>query len=284
MKKSNQLPAIVIFKGTDDLSGFKRDIDFTGIGKKVYENYAHKIVDNILALGSQDVEIIGHSLGGVDAQRLVVSLSECVLQSAKINQIEMFTFCSPKLDGSTITEWKKCQLELETSKSDLGIDLHYIFHLNDIITWAGSSYLTGDRYSKIATHCFVVASDNLSDINSHHSNKFFKDGRFNYKIDGRTYQVYHSESNKSIDLYKQKIHDRTRTPWIINCISQVFIDPFSRESASKILDRIEIDKVEIERYLGNSRDIYGVISHLYHMALSVFFSNKSNTQVKNSSI
>lgn len=194
-----------MFRGTDGLESAKRDIlDPEGIGKTVFnkaeEEIARMINSYCESTANPALEISGHSLGGIDAQRATVLCVKLFNDNSKqpisrLSRISCFAFCSPKLDAPTIDLW---EVEIQKLKnSPLKLEINFAYHESDIVTWAGHKNLSmpdelATNTNLQATYIQVSSNSGYSATATHHRIPFFKGAKFDSSIDNRKYALYTS--------------------------------------------------------------------------------------------
>lgn len=214
-------PAQLVFRGTDDTESLIRDVlDPKGIGKTVFDECKNKIAEIIENYCTETknpaLEIIGHSLGGLDAQRATALCLELFNQDdngsiSRLSRINCFAFCSPKLDQTTIKLWEEQVDILKNRPSSLQIGLNFGYHKNDIITQMGFKNL----YTKEGlnflheNHLQVISNSGIFATLTHHREPFFEKGKFYTSTDNREYIHYNSldfvQLQKKIDFIQEQI-------------------------------------------------------------------------------
>jgi len=197
------LPAQLVFRGTDGIRSIKRDIlDSNGIGKTAFDNHKEKIAEMINTYCKDTtkpaVEICGHSLGAIDAQRATAFCVELFNEKAryphisKLSHISCSAFCSPKLDASIIDEWEKEVNKLKDSP--LKLQLNFAYHEKDIVTWAGykNLFIPEDLVTQTNLQANYLHATSPSGLltSAHHRIPFFKGARFDSAVDRREYYFY----------------------------------------------------------------------------------------------
>ncbi|KAG6558972.1 hypothetical protein RHABOEDO_001182 [Candidatus Rhabdochlamydia oedothoracis] len=203
INKELSLPAQLIFRGTDGIESMKRDIlDTNGIGKTVFDTHKEKIATMInsycKATEKPALEICGHSLGAIDAQRALAFCVELFNEKvryppiSKLSHISCSAFCSPKLDDLTIDQWEKEVNKLKSSALEL--ELNFAYHEKDIVTWVGykNLFIPEDLTTQAnlqANYLHVTSPSGLL-TTIHHRIPFFNGARFDSTIDNRKYDFY----------------------------------------------------------------------------------------------
>lgn len=197
------LPAQLIFRGTDGKESMKRDIlDTNGIGKTAFDKYKNQIAEMINtyceATTKPALEICGHSLGAIDAQRTTAFCVELFNEKvryphiSKLSYISCSAFCSPKLDALTIDQWEKEVNKLKNSA--LKLQLSFAYHENDIVTWIGHKnlFIPEDltMQANLQASYLQVTSPSSPLTSIHHRIPFFKGARFDLTFDNRKYDFY----------------------------------------------------------------------------------------------
>jgi len=195
LEKGKEFPAQLIFRGTNDGAGVGRNLDAQGVGKRVFAANLDKIEALIKASNARKIEVIGHSLGGADAQRAVALLVD-PLRNFELDEISLFAFCAPRLEIERVDQWKADLQTLSEQNKHPVIRLNFAYHESDAITWAGDAYLMGAELDFIYTNYLIVKSDSGAfQTPMHHRTSFFLDGNFNRNVDGRTFVLWKSFPN-----------------------------------------------------------------------------------------
>ena len=205
------LPAQLVFKGTDDKESLFRDVlDLKGIGKTVFDECKPKIAkmieDYCQTTKNPSLKIIGHSLGGLDAQRALILCLEQLNQEnnngsfSRLSHIDCFAFCSAKLDRATIKSWEDQLENLKNHSTAPQMSLNFAYHRDDALTRVGykNLYIPQDKKGLEflqENYLQVYSKSGILGTNGHHREPFFKEGRFHPSVDDRKYISY-----KSIDL------------------------------------------------------------------------------------
>lgn len=272
-------PAQLVFRGTDDMESFYRNVsDLNGIGKTVFDECKDQIAAMIEAYCKTTkrpaLEITGHSLGGLDAQRATILCLERFTQEKNYNpisclsHINCFAFCSPKLDQATIKSWEEQINILKNHPSPPQIGLNFCYHKNDLLTQVGfknlyikenSSFLHGN-YLQVSSDSGILAT------NTHHREPFFKEGKFYPSTDNRKYIHYNSDDftclKEKMD-FLQKIMEKEAE---VNLPKE---DLEALESFKKKLVKMRKNHEEIQSYQkGYSSDSYWGIFFLYKLFIA----------------
>ena len=128
-------PALLLFRGTDDQKSLSRDLALHGIGKKEFNESASALLE--ATKDYKNIQVAGHSLGGADAQRYAILRAEYEKNNAEGFTMDVFAFCSPKLDRETIEELES----KHTGKPNKNVKVNMAFIQNDrdIVTKSGYS-------------------------------------------------------------------------------------------------------------------------------------------------
>ena len=214
INKDLSLPAQLIFRGTDGIESMKRDIfDTNGIGKTAFDKYKDQIAKMINTYCEATVkpalEICGHSLGALDAQRATAFCVELFNEkttypgTSKLSHISCSAFCSPKLDALTIDQWGEEVNKLKSST--LKLQLNFAYHENDIVTWAGHKNLFVPEdlttQTNLQASYLQVTSSSSPLTTIHHRIPFFKGARFDSTFDNRKCDFY---TNTKLPELKEK--------------------------------------------------------------------------------
>ncbi|PWU16597.1 MAG: hypothetical protein C5B45_00095 [Chlamydiae bacterium] len=250
-------PAQLVFRGTDDVESLSRNIlDPNGIGKTVFDGCKEKIAKILNSYCESTtkpaLEITGHSLGGLDAQRATVLCLERLNQEnnngplSRLSRINCFAFCSPKLDQATIKSWEEQIDVLKSHSSPPKISLNFCYHKNDLLIQAGfkNLYIKEDvdflqeNYLQIASDSGILAT------NTHHREPFFKVGKF-YTKDNRKYIHYNSaalaERREKMDILQEFMEKESEVAFSQEELEMI-------ELSKKKLAEMEKDKKEIQSY------------------------------------
>lgn len=211
LNKNLVVPAQLVFRGTDGIASIKRDLlDPNGIGKTVFDKNREKIAKMLDAYCTSTekpaLEIFGHSLGAIDAQRATVLCVELFNEKnsniSKLSSISCSAFCSPKLDAPTTELWETEINKLESSP--LNLRLNFAYHENDIVTWAGHGnlfipeQLSADTNLQ-ATYLHVSSDSGPLATATHHRIPFFIGSTFNKNIDNRCYDFYTNRKRSELE-------------------------------------------------------------------------------------
>lgn len=202
LNKDLVVPAQLVFRGTDGIASIKRDLlDPNGIGKTVFDKNKEKIAKMLdvycASTEKPALEIFGHSLGAIDAQRATVLCVELFNEKnsniSKLSSISCSAFCSPKLDAPTTELWESEINKLESSI--LNLRLNFAYHENDIVTWAGHGNLfipekLAANTNLQATYLHVSSDSGPLATPTHHRIPFFTGSTFNKNVDNRRYDFY----------------------------------------------------------------------------------------------
>ena len=106
LDSTSNLPAQLIFRGTNCAESLQRDAEYEGVGKKSFDKCAPKIQAMLATYANTTkkakLEIIGHSLGGTDAQRTLINLVDPE-NDFHFSEIALFSYSSPKLDFNSLS-------------------------------------------------------------------------------------------------------------------------------------------------------------------------------------
>lgn len=245
-------PAQLVFRGTDDMESLIRDLlDLKGIGKTVFDEYKDKMakmIENYCRITKNPaLEITGHSLGGLDAQRATALCLELFNQEnnngpiSRLSRIDCFAFCSPKLDQDTIKSWEEQIDILKKHPSPLQIGLNFGYHKNDLLTQAGFKNLyTKDNLKFLhENHLQITSNSGILATSTHHKKPFFKGGKFYPGTDNRKYIHYDS---RDFTKLTEKIDAIERHPEAKNLLQE---DLELIESSKKKLIKMKKDKTAL---------------------------------------
>lgn len=248
-------PAQLVFRGTDDAESLSRDIfDLNGIGKTVFDECKNQIAAIIEAYcettEKPSLEITGHSLGGLDAQRAAILCLERFNQEnnngpfSLLSRVNCFAFCSPKLDQGTIKSWEEQIEALSNHPSPPQIDLNFCYHKNDLLTQAGfkNLYLKKNLEFLQENYLQVTSDSGILATNTHHREPFFKGGKFYSSTDNRKYIHYNSTD---FAYLKEKMDDLQE---IMEKESEITL---SKEE----LEIIELSKKKLDEMRRNQEEI-----------------------------
>lgn len=248
-KRDSELPAIFTFCGTDEPASHHRDLDPKGIGKQVFDICSKEILQMLKTYTScfknPKLELIGHSLGAADCQRTLVDLIASPY-SKIFEEISLFSYCSPKLDISTIQKWHKNLSQLKNEEKKPLIYLSFAYHEKDIITWTGDSNLIGVKDFITKQSYFIVKSESgISEVRLHHTSPFFRFGNFDFDTDHRTFHLIQSYSEKDLDTWIKKLKEVEKSfSWYLKLKSYFF----KVETAEQIREKINQIKQEQARF------------------------------------
>lgn len=166
---------LIVFAGTQDLSGIIRDLEPVTAGGSSFQNALydlHEHFSELVAKLPQDrtyqLNIAGHSLGGSDAEHFLAHfLQEKVADNAfaQINKVELFSFSSPGLSEMTVNDSEaNIQKLIEDESTDFSVQLHYGRGEEDAVPWFGEKHIIVDHIDNVAdTDCMMVIKDTSCD-------------------------------------------------------------------------------------------------------------------------
>ncbi len=180
-------PNILAFRGTKDLRSGWRDMDLKGVG---YTEFHDQKQDLLQLVGhsfktnpTDSLWIVGHSLGAVDAQRMIIETVSHISEMPSLRHLQLYAYCSPKLDQPSCDNWKSV---FSQSSQSLKIDLFYASHIDDFISYYGNNLLTvptKDIATKIQAQAhYLRMHDELGHESSYkeaHCHPFFMSGAVN---------------------------------------------------------------------------------------------------------
>lgn len=215
----NDVPAQLVFRGTNGLNSANRDTDTAGVGKTVFEKYSDEIYSMVSSYARSShngkIEIIGHSLGAADAQRgAELLLDRYVNGDRSINDIKMYAYCSPKLDKQTASRWEQNVQAMASMEERCQIELNFAEHTSDLVTWAGDKNLLGNASCDFINANYLVVSSGCRVLNPvrHHCIPFFKHGNFDYSTDERSFKLFQSGPFKQMQQRLRDIEDKRSEP------------------------------------------------------------------------
>lgn len=220
----NDLPAQLVFRGTNDGPSLLRDCETSGVGKETFDKHSMEIKKMVLDYAKEShnskIEIVGHSLGGADAQRATeLLLDEYVNNNERvIENIKLFAFCSPKLDLTTSNRWEKNIKTLASFGEPCHIELNFAEHTSDLVTWAGDKNLLGNANGNFISANYLIVSSpkgvisHPTMVKNNHSNPFFKSGTFDFSCGNRSFKLFQSGSYKDMNRRLQNLRGRRFEP------------------------------------------------------------------------
>lgn len=143
-KDDNTDHAFFIFRGTNIDCGAKaagqslyRDLHWAGIGRATYnarEADVQALIENYLvnAKDNVTVHLAGHSLGGCDTQRALVSILEKVASAPegspwkKLKKVVLTTFNAPKPNPTVNKRFKQAVKEIHEKGIKIDVDLKHV--------------------------------------------------------------------------------------------------------------------------------------------------------------
>ena len=143
---------IVVFRGTkpgDDIASVQRDLDYRGVGKAEFESCAEELESMIFQYflcykNAGDIVLLGHSLGGADAQRLAARIvrKDVSQKKSKIRHLSLFAFNSPKIDLETVNGWEADMRQMAQKPQPCQIELNFAQSESDVVTMTGDKNLS----------------------------------------------------------------------------------------------------------------------------------------------
>ncbi len=241
-------PAQLIFRGTDCKESTYRDLDPTGIGKKVFDEHAKELKSKLTTMNGKHLVISGHSLGAVDAQRTAVLLTD-PNSPLKFSSIKVFAFCSPKLDHATVSQWEENLKSLGSKKTKPYIELNFAYHESDIITLTEHASLASSPHYYVHRNYLVVKSNSgYMNTKLHHIEPFFKHGQFDFEVDNRTFSFIQSASEEELVACEEMLKAAQNTaPWYRN-LKSYFIQVDHPEEIEKRLQQLQEKKEQLEQH------------------------------------
>jgi len=253
LDKTANLPAQLIFRGTKGAISAHRNLDPTGVGKRVFDECAPKIqamLENYaLAEENPTIEIIGHSLGGTDAERTIILLTE--LSNAHLfTDIKLFAYCSPKLDHPTLLKWEKNLIDLEQAEKKPSIQLNFAYHEDDLIARTWIDHLSWPD------SCYLIVSSpsGVTDTPKHHTVPFFKEGNFDHETENRNFVVYNSHPEERLLSHLQQLQELEETNLWYLYFKSYFVDVESPEDVQDRIDRIISEQEKFEQITRDSAE------------------------------
>lgn len=133
-------PGKVVFRGTYDQASVKRDaenfLSMRGPGGQSFEKQKEKLVQEVLQktpISVRNLEFIGHSLGGADAQRMHISLTNALgPDSKRFEKFSVYPFNSPGIN-------KRKAKGLDLRNKNLQHQIVYFDRHKDFVQMAGEA-------------------------------------------------------------------------------------------------------------------------------------------------
>ncbi len=153
--KKEASDAIVLLRGTQTgkqvgaINSLVRDADSQGVGKTSFQACAPIISDKIKKVaqtlkGPVKLEFQGHSLAGVDAQR-ILNLIISMMSEGELSQVKHLYHFSHNPPGVELAEARLFGQSLDKLAKDVKIEMNYIFFSGDPISDFGSIYVGADN-------------------------------------------------------------------------------------------------------------------------------------------
>lgn len=243
--EKGDFPAQLIFRGTSCYASTGRDLDPQGIGKRVFQANKENLVDLVKKAKTERIEVIGHSLGAGDAQRGVALLVEPD-QEFSFKEISLYAFCAPRLEIEKVDQWKADLQKLAEKNKHPIIHLNYAYHESDVVTWTGDSYLSGAEHDFVSSNYLTVRSNSgVMQTPAHHTTAFFKDGNFDSKTDGRTFELKKCVPRMKFEaeVEKLKVIQNAWAWW--NGIKKHFVQVETEEEVKARIEKMKEHRVEI---------------------------------------
>lgn len=270
-----EMPAQLVFRGTNGIESTQRDLDTTGVGKAVFDQNAPAIVRMVEtycnSVMNPSIEISGHSLGAGDAQRAGALLVDHGVKNqqssiANLQSIKVFAYCAPKLDTATVQNWDANLQTLANREWQPRIELNFALHQSDFVTWAGDFYLHGANASFINCNYLLVKSPSgvLSEM-THHTKPFFLNGNFDSATDRRTFLLFQDAQYRETREQMFQMEERRLIPvqvhadgeshqWDLLLGEQEFNDSLTedqriqRAEIHQLIEILDRTRAEIQRH------------------------------------
>ena len=245
----------IVFRGTSCFDSLLRDINpyettyfsSDGPGKKSFESKSPMIfsqtMEQIKKFENLELEFMGHSLGGSDAQRAVAYFTTQLTQNKdkSVKKINLYAFNSPNIESNVCAKFIEC---VEKSKDTIMFNLRYFDVSGDIIQEFGVKRLgfCGKKVKKIPKNLNVsIFKFNRSFIE--------KVQNFVFNIISKIAAIF-DEPIKAHTSYSLKLHE----DYDLNQYNQMFIEnifttkgdghdniKYSKEEYSILIDKNVLD-------------------------------------------
>lgn len=254
---NSDLPAQLVFRGTNGTGSLSRDLDTAGIGKTVFDQNAPAILQMIehyaQKTGNLKLEVAGHSLGAADAQRAIALLADQVANNPDsplkpaLKELKLFAYCSPKLDRGSVEKWKQNLNLLAGVENPPRIELNFAEHEKDPITKAGELNLCSANASFIEANYLIVKSiSGLFNGLTHHNTPFFHAGVFDFQTDNRTFLLFQDRAHKRILYQLAELADKRLVPAPEEDLARWFLVLTEQEA---LTDEERIEELDAENRL-----------------------------------
>lgn len=243
--EKGDFPAQLVFRGTYGYASVGRDLDARGVGKRVFQANKEKLATLVKEAKTERIEVIGHSLGAADAQRMTALLVEPERDFA-FKEVSLFAFCSPRLEIEQVNQWKSDLKTLADTNKHPIIRLNFAHHESDAVTWTGDYYLSGAELDFIYSDYLTVRSNSGSLLTpAHHTTSFFKNGNFDFDTDGRTFELKHSFPNSELESELQKL-EKIQNSWQWwRGVKSYFVKVEAKEEVEQRIEEMKKHQVEI---------------------------------------
>ncbi|MCB1116421.1 MAG: hypothetical protein KDK71_08130 [Chlamydiia bacterium] len=240
-------PAKLLFRGTNGPASIARNFDTRGIGKRVFDANCDQLIALAKKAEGSHIEVIGHSLGAIDAQRAMALLVDPKYE-CKFKKLSLYAFCAPKLELDCINAWKNSLSLLSETNAHPLIQLNFAYHESDVVTWVGDGYLPGAGHDFVYCNYLIVRSNSgARRTPDHHTTPFFKDGNFNRDVDGRSAAFHRSWSKRTFEQKLKEHEDLEKAYRIWNYFKSYVVSIKSKREREEELETRKRDAEEIAK-------------------------------------
>lgn len=252
LDRTQDLPAQLIFRGTDCSQSTHRDLDPSGVGKRSFDECCGEIQAFLTAYVREakhpKIEMIGHSLGAADAQRALINAVDPE-NASFFEEVVYFGFCSPKLDTKTIDRWHELLEALEAQEKKPRFVFNFAYHERDLVTWTGDAHISGNENVIIPSNYLVVKSDSgIRGTPEHHTAPFFNFGNFNFDLDNRSFEFYQSMTVKELEHWIEKLEELQNTSSWYLMIKSWFVHVDTIEDCERRIEELREDLEKLKGY------------------------------------
>lgn len=177
---SNELH--IVFTGTNDLDGVKRDIEHGTAGSQSFNEAKDDLLDHVKQIinnmnNEKPIKLVisGHSLGGADAENFLALVLEAKAnkQIDSVNDIALYSFCSPGINFDTVESAERHMTALlRDQNAPVHIQLNYGRANGDPVHSLGQAHIVAPYIPGKSNTNLVVVNKSISPVFSDEDSLF----------------------------------------------------------------------------------------------------------------